>query len=144
MITTVFGRRTLAAARPVSAGRGWNGWVASVLCLSAAAMAVAVAAWPVIASGLYPGGADQLGHLLRLWYLTKVVAEEHAIPNWLPLWYNGQDFSQYYPPLVYYLMLPLNLLLREPVLTYRVFIFMSMFLAAGLTYLAVRAYLGHL
>ena len=70
---------------------------------------------PTIINHFAPTYVDQMRHLYRLWFLTDSVLKGDLLPQWMPDWYIGMDAFRYYPPLVTYLMLPIDLLLgRDP------------------------------
>lgn len=76
---------------------------------------------PTVISHFAPTYVDQMGHLFRLWFLTDSVLNGDLLPQWMPDWYIGMDAFRYYPPLVTYLMLPINLITGNPVDTYYIF-----------------------
>ena len=93
-------------------------------------------------TGVYPWGTDILGHLYKVWYLGDHWQHYGNLAQWTPHWYNGTPITQYYPPLVYYLMLPLQLLLDNVAIVYKVFIVLFASGAAYLTYFLFKGWLG--
>lgn len=99
---------------------------------------------PILVQPGLPWGTDVHGHLARVWYAAKMVRESGDLPAWFPYWYNGTPFVQYYPPLVTYVMLPLQLLLDDVTTTYLVFCVLSVFCAGAFAYWAVRLWMDRL
>jgi len=93
-------------------------------------------------TGVYPWGTDILGHLYKVWYLGEHWQHYGGLAQWTPHWYNGTPITQYYPPLVYYLMLPLQLILDNTAVVYKVFVAAFVFGAAYLTYFLFKGRLG--
>jgi len=55
---------------------------------------------------------------------------------WLPAWYMGDPYRTYYPPLTTLVLAPLVYLLRDPFLTYRVFVTLVLVLYGHFVYAA--------
>src|SRR5262245_6614769 len=62
---------------------------------------------------------DGGGHLLKAVYLARHLLPNGRLTGWFPLWHGGFDLFQCYPPLLYYGLAPLTLVL-EPELALRV------------------------
>ncbi|GAB4482981.1 MAG: 6-pyruvoyl-tetrahydropterin synthase-related protein [Anaerolineales bacterium] len=62
---------------------------------------------PLLFSAGLPWGSDTLGHLMKVTYLNQQVRAGNFYPNLFPGWYLGIQLFRYYPPLPYYLLLPL-------------------------------------
>jgi len=62
---------------------------------------------PILFSSGLPWGSDTLGHLMKVTYLDQQVRAGNFYPNIFPGWYLGIHLFRYYPPLPYYLLLPL-------------------------------------
>ena len=99
---------------------------------------------PVLLDHEAPNYVDQMGHLLRLWFLTESVGQGSVAPGWMPVWYSGTDFIRYYPPLTTYLMLPFNLVIRDPTDTYFTFGALLIFGACITMYLLAREFTGRI
>ena len=93
-------------------------------------------------TGVYPWGTDILGHLYKVWYLGDHWQHYGGLAQWTPHWYNGTPITQYDPPLVYYLMLPLQLVLDNIAVVYRVSVTAFVLGAAYLTYFLFKGRLG--
>lgn len=48
-------------------------------------------------------------------------------PSWFPNWYNGTSISQYYPPLTYIILTPLDFFLNNTTLCLKIYIFFGLF-----------------
>ena len=96
---------------------------------------------PTILNHFTPTYVDQMGHLFRLWFLTDSVLNGDLLPQWLPYWHNGMDTLRYYPPLVTYLMLPINLVTGNPVDTYYIFGAVTIFATCVTSYLLAREFM---
>jgi hypothetical protein len=55
---------------------------------------------------------DGEGHLLKAVYLARHLLPHGMLTGWFPLWHGGFDLFQCYPPLFYYLLGPLTLMLQ--------------------------------
>src|SRR5262252_1029451 len=76
----------------------------------------------VLPSFLAPGTLaawDGGGHLLKAVYLARHLLPLGRLTGWFPIWHGGFDLFQCYPPLLYYGLAPLTLLLN-PELALRV------------------------
>lgn len=62
---------------------------------------------PLLFSTGLPWGSDTLGHLMKVAYLSQQIDAGNWYPNIFPGWYLGIQLFRYYPPLPYYLLLPL-------------------------------------
>lgn len=62
---------------------------------------------PLLFSSGLPWGSDTLGHLMKVRYLDQQIRAGNFYPNLFPSWYLGIQLFRYYPPLPYYLLLPL-------------------------------------
>ena len=60
----------------------------------------------------------------------------------MPQWYMGFEILHYYPPLVYYCLLALTLLIGNTFVAYEVLMFLILFLAAYLTYHVLETRIG--
>lgn len=97
---------------------------------------------PALFTAAYPWGSDVLHHLYKVWYLAEHWSRYGTLAQWTPHWYNGTPITQYSPPLSYYLMLPLQLLLGDVAVVYRLFVGFMVFGAAFLTYFLFASPLG--
>jgi len=62
---------------------------------------------PALTGQGLPWGSDTLGHLMKVDYLAEQWTLGRFYPNLFPGWYLGIQLFRYYPPLPYYLLLPL-------------------------------------
>jgi len=76
---------------------------------------------------LYPAATDAMGHMAKVQYITQCL-KGGVIPSWFPYWYNGAAVTQYYPPLSYYLMVPVYALTGNVMLTFKINCFLMMFI----------------
>jgi len=93
--------------------------VAAALILVTPLAAMLAVALP---SFLAPGTLaawDGGGHLLKAVYLARHLLPLGRLTGWFPIWHGGFDLFQCYPPLLYYGLAPLTLLLN-PELALRV------------------------
>ncbi|MDD3168827.1 MAG: 6-pyruvoyl-tetrahydropterin synthase-related protein [Eubacteriales bacterium] len=68
---------------------------------------------------LYPAATDFLGHMAKLRYITHCI-QDGILPSWFPYWYCGAAVTQYYPPLSYYLMVPIYAITNNVMLTFKI------------------------
>ncbi|NQU97518.1 MAG: hypothetical protein HQ548_07735, partial [Chloroflexi bacterium] len=95
----------------------------------------------VFEGGPFPSSTDAMGHLYRVSYLAQEWKHWRLIPQWTPGWYMGTPLTEFYPPLVTFVMAPMAAL-ADPALSYRVFVFVAVALAAVLTAVLFRSRLG--
>jgi len=94
--------------------------------------------FPLLRSGL-PPGIDTPSHLFSSWFLTKSL-EVGTIPDINPYWYSGQPFLKYYPPLAYYGVSFLALILGDVTLTYKILIVFFFLLTPLTIYITSREF----
>jgi len=70
-------------------------------------------------NNIIPITADGTGHMAKVQYIANCLAQG-KIPSWFPAWYNGATATQYYPPLSYYLMVPIYWITNNAVLTFKI------------------------
>lgn len=56
---------------------------------------------------------DAGGHLLKAQYFANELLPQGHLSGWFPTWHGGFDLFQFYPPLLYYLLGPLTLLMND-------------------------------
>ncbi|NQU97207.1 MAG: glycosyltransferase family 39 protein, partial [Chloroflexi bacterium] len=95
----------------------------------------------VFEGGPFPSSTDAMGHLYRVFYVAQEWKQWRLIPQWTPGWYMGTPLLEFYPPLTTFVMAPVAAL-GDPALSYRVFAFVAMSLAAVLTTVLFRNRLG--
>lgn len=79
------------------------------------------------ANNLFPITADAMGHMTKVRYISECLAHGQ-IPSWFPYWYNGSTVTQYYPPLSYYIMVPIYWITNSILLTYKINCISMMFI----------------
>jgi len=94
--------------------------------------------FPLLRDGL-PPGIDTPSHLFSSWFLTKSL-EAGTIPDINPYWYTGQPFLKYYPPLAYYSVSFLALILGDVTLSYKVLTVFFFLLTPLTIYLTSREF----
>ena len=102
--------------------------------------AVLLGAWPVFSAPVshYPVTTDAMGHLTKIKYLADCL-KELKWPSWFPYWYCGSTVIQYYPPLSFVLLVPVQMLFDNVMITYKTLVFFSQFLGAlGVWYFGFR------
>ncbi|MSU76179.1 hypothetical protein EXS54_01770 [Patescibacteria group bacterium] len=60
----------------------------------------------------YLAAWDAGGHLLKAHYFAQNLLPLGHLSGWFPIWHGGFDLFQFYPPLLYYLLGPLSILLK--------------------------------
>ncbi len=91
----------------------------------------------------YPWASDTLGHIVKAEYLHAQIAQGHVYPDIFPGWYLGVQMLRYYPPLPYYLLVGLSVVVGDSVAAANMFIVLCA-LAGGLTWLLYRRWIGWL
>jgi len=97
--------------------------------------------FPPAGTALYPWASDTQGHLLKVEYLRENLSQGTIAPQMLPDWYMGMEFMRYYPPLPYYLLVLLRMLIPNAVYAANWFIGLCA-LAGGLSWLLYRRWIG--
>ncbi|MHB8155978.1 MAG: 6-pyruvoyl-tetrahydropterin synthase-related protein [Desulfocucumaceae bacterium] len=96
--------------------------------------------WPVFSAPntMYLVTSDGLGHLAKIKYLADCIKDLNW-PSWFPYWYNGSTTMQYYPPLSYVLLVPVQIIFNNSMITYKFFLFSTQFIGSiGVWYLCYR------
>lgn len=101
------------------------------LSLAIIAAVLSYALWPLFMTpnSFYPTTVDGMGHLCKVEYIADCV-REMKWPAWFPYWYNGSTVVQYYPPLSYLTLLPVQLAFDNIMITFKFFGFFSLFIGA--------------
>jgi uncharacterized membrane protein len=95
------------------------------------------------AVGWLPWASDTLGHVIKAEYLRQQIATGHIYPDLYPGWYVGVQMLRYYPPLPYYLLVGLTVVIGDSIVAANVFIALCA-LAGGLAWLLYRRWVGWL
>ncbi len=74
--------------------------------------------WPSLNATGYLSAWDAGGHLLKAHYFAHNLLAGGHLSGWFPLWHGGFDLFQFYPPLLYYIMGPLSVVV-DPELALR-------------------------
>lgn len=90
---------------------------------------------------VYPVTSDAMGHLSKVKYIAECF-KEFKIPHWFPNWYNGSTVSQYYPPLSYMIMAPIQMITNNVMVTYKIFCALSIFTGALGVWLFCKKFIG--
>src|SRR5215470_14604954 len=90
---------------------------ASILVATLGVMFAVV--WPSFRAPGSLAAWDGGGRLLKAVYLARDLLPHGRLTGWFPLWHGGFDLFQCYPPLLYYGLAPLTLVM-EPELALRV------------------------
>ncbi|MGW8226911.1 MAG: 6-pyruvoyl-tetrahydropterin synthase-related protein, partial [Anaerolineales bacterium] len=88
-----------------------------------------------------PWASDTQGHLLKVDYLQENLSQGRIAPQILPEWYMGMEFMRYYPPLPYYFLVLLSMLIGNAFSAANWFIGLCA-LAGGLSWLLYRRWIG--
>jgi len=79
-----------------------------------------------------------MGHLTKIKYIADCLKNSQW-PSWFPYWYNGSTVIQYYPPLSYLLLVPVQIVFDSVMITFKFFLFFSQFIGAlGVWYFCYR------
>lgn len=89
----------------------------------------------------YPYTSDAMGHLTKVKYMADSF-KKLQWPSWFPYWYNGSHVMQYYPPLSYLLMAPIQMIWDNVMITYKCFCFLSMFIGSVGVWYSCYYFLG--
>lgn len=101
---------------------------------------IAWAEWPLLSlkNDVFPVTADGMGHLAKIKYIADCF-KDWQWPAWFPYWYNGSTGMQYYPPLSYLLLVPIQILFNNTMVTFKFFAFLSLFIGTvGVWYFCYR------
>lgn len=117
----------------------------SYLALIMLALAVIYATWPVLSApaNSYPVTVDGMGHLTKIKYIADCLKDFHW-PAWFPYWYSGSTVMQYYPPLSYLLLAPMQMVFDNVMITFKFFCFLSPFIGAAGVWKICRRFVGPL
>ncbi len=97
--------------------------------------------FPISDKQLYPWASDTMGHILKAEYLLQNLQAGILYPNILPDWYLGFQMLRYHPPLPYYLLVGLTVLVSDSIKAVNWFILVCA-LVGGLTWLLYKRWLG--
>lgn len=115
---------------PDNPNRG-NVWLEFFLCIIIVAGTLTAALWPLLAASnaTFPYTGDGLGHLTKVKYMADCL-KHLEWPAWFPVWYSGSTTFQYYPPLSFFLLVPVQILFNNILITFKFWVFASCFIGA--------------
>lgn len=115
------------------------------LCFIILAVALCYGFWPLLSAPNtnYPMTVDGMGHLAKVQYLSDCIKNLNW-PSWFPYWYNGSTVMQYYPPLSYILLVPVQILFDNIMITFKFYGFASLFIGGIGVWYTCRRYIGPL
>lgn len=118
-------------------------WVEFLLSSALIAMVVLFSMWPVFSAPnhVYPATVDGMGHLTKVKYIADCF-KELKWPSWFPHWYSGSTVMQYYPPLSYLLLAPVQIIFDNVMVTYKYFLFMTQFVGSLGVWFICRRFIG--
>jgi uncharacterized membrane protein len=90
--------------------------------------------------GIYPWGSDVYGHIYKSNILYDALNQGNWFLNYDPDWYNGLQPYRYWAPLPYYILAIMNLLVKDMIRTYNIFL-VVVFVVGGLGFLKWGYYL---
>lgn len=82
-----------------------------------------------VSNDYYPLTSDAMGHMAKVKYITDCLLRGE-FPAWFPYWYNGATVWQYYPPLSYLLMVPVQMMTDNVMLTFKINCFIILFVGS--------------
>jgi uncharacterized membrane protein len=88
----------------------------------------------------FPWGSDTLGHVSRLEFLQRSLGQGNMALQLFPNWYLGIQIFRYYPPLTYYLLALITLVVPSSLQAVNLFLFLCALLG-GLSWLLYRKWL---
>jgi uncharacterized membrane protein len=92
---------------------------------------------------LYPWGNDALNHVMKMVDLRENIANGVFYPEFFPNWYLGVQLLRYYPPVSYYLLAGLYMLVGQPTLAVAWFIVLTAIIG-GLSWLLFHRWIGRI
>lgn len=90
---------------------------------------------------LFPLTSDAMGHMAKVRFLAESYAQGE-FPSWFPYWYNGSTVAQYYPPLSYWLMTPIFMLVKNAMITFKIYCFIMIFIGGVGVWYFCRSFIG--
>lgn len=120
---------------------GLRGFVWGVVIIGVFTFGVYYRLWWGQATQLYPWGSDTLGHALKVEYFLQELAKGHLYPDLLPAWYLGLQMLRYHPPLPYYLLAGLTVVLGNSIRAVNLFIVLCAW-AGGASWMLFRRWIG--
>jgi len=109
------------------------------ICVISAVMACAL--WqPLLCVPInkYPVTADVIAHLGKVTYIADCLKNLNW-PSWFPYWYNGTTVGQYYPPLSFFILAPVQMLFDNVMITFKFYVFFYLLVGAmGVWYICYR------
>lgn len=86
----------------------------------------------------FPVTADVIAHLGKVTYIADCLKNLHW-PSWFPYWYNGTTVGQYYPPLSFFILAPIQILFNNVMITFKFYVLFYLLIGAmGVWYICYR------
>jgi len=92
-------------------------------------------------NSFFPQTSDGMGHMAKVRYLAECLSKRE-FPSWFPYWYNGSTFTQYYPPLSYWILAPIYIIAKNAMLVFKIYCFMMIFVGGIGVWYFCRVYIG--
>ncbi|MDD4801647.1 MAG: 6-pyruvoyl-tetrahydropterin synthase-related protein [Syntrophomonas sp.] len=118
----------------------WRGIAEAWLCILVVAVALIFAQWPLLSApnSYYPITVDGMGHLAKIEYIANCL-KDFNWPSWFSFWYNGATVAQYYPPLTYFTLAPVQILFDNVMITFKFYAISFLLIGAmGVWYICYR------
>lgn len=90
---------------------------------------------------LYPYTSDVMGHMAKVRYLSDCLLKGD-FPSWFPYWHNGSTFTQYYPPLSYWIMALIYIPVQNVMLTFKIYCYLMFFIGGMGIWYFCRSFIG--
>ncbi len=94
-----------------------------------------------ISNDIYPYTSDAMGHMAKVRYLADCLSNGD-FPSWFPYWYNGATFTQYYPPLSYWIMTLIYIPVQNVMLTFKIYCYAMFFIGGMGVWYFCRFFIG--
>lgn len=121
-----------------------SAWPELCLCLAVVAGALVWSLWPLLIApnSNFPYTGDGMGHLTKVKYMADCL-KDFKWPAWFPYWYNGSTLVQYYPPLAFFFLVPIQILFDNIMITFKLWVFASSFIGALGVWFICRRWMGN-
>jgi len=118
-------------------------WLETLICLIVIAGALAFSLWPLLSApnSNFPYTGDAMGHLTKVKYIADSLRQGHW-PAWFPFWYNGSTVIQYYPPLSFFLLAPVQILFDNLMITFKFWAFATLLVGGWGVFYICRRWIG--
>jgi len=118
-------------------------WLEVLICLIVISGALVLSLWPLLAApnSNFPYTGDAMGHLTKVKYISDCLRQGHW-PAWFPFWYNGSTVVQYYPPLSFFLLAPVQILFDNLMITFKFWAFATLLVGGWGVFYICRRWIG--